>query len=130
MPLLTLRNQHHFCVGDRVRVKRHGYRRHYEGVIYAFVCPDDPEARDAVHLTLDGGCAMGFYIDGDYATVATPDVTWGAIPHPQSAAWYGIVAEELAETEAEIAAMDDVEPCAKDDPALLRILAAIRDQSK
>jgi len=111
MSLLTLKTLHLFSTGDRVRVKRHGYQQHHEAVIHAFDLPDDPEGRDIVRVDIDG-FVMSFYVDGEYATVASPGTPWDAIPHPQSEEWSGIVEGVQAEIDAEIDALADVEPVA------------------
>ena len=102
MPFLSPRTQHHFDLGDAVRVKRHGYLRHYEGVIESFGFED---GYDTVHVRLDGGCPMGFRIGGDYAIAAHALHDWDEIPHPQSEDWQARVSAELAELDAELDAM-------------------------
>ena len=100
MPLLTHDTTDSFPHGTAVKIKRHGYQRHYAGEIYDVSC-------GVVEIiSYEGATMFRFAIDSDYATVATVNEPWTEIPHPQSGEW------------SDMRTMADAAPCKIEDVPL------------
>ncbi len=79
MPVLRINTGHHFKLGTVVRIKRHGLKC-YEGTVMWL-------EKRTITVRISG-IPYQYQRSGDYAVVATGEMPWTEIPHPQSPEWY------------------------------------------